>query len=42
VAAYTLIGFRMLQVCEELADEGKYHAGLILVELRFSYLAGLE
>ncbi len=42
VAAYTLKGFRMLQVCEELADEGKNHAGLILVELRFSYLVGLE
>ena len=35
VAAYTLKGFRMLQVREELADEGKNHAGLILVELRF-------
>jgi hypothetical protein len=36
MAAYTLEGFRMLHVCEELADEGKNHAGLILVELRFS------
>jgi hypothetical protein len=26
VAAYTLEGFRVLQVCEELADEGKDHA----------------
>jgi hypothetical protein len=26
VAAYTLEGFRVLQVCEELADEGKNHA----------------
>jgi hypothetical protein len=33
VAAYTLEGFRVLHVCEELADEGKNHAGLILVEV---------
>jgi hypothetical protein len=26
MAAYTLEGFRMLHVCEELADEGKNHA----------------
>ncbi len=26
MAAYTLEGFRMLQVCEELADEGENHA----------------
>jgi len=32
VAAYTLKGFRVLHVCEELADEGKNHAGMILVE----------
>jgi hypothetical protein len=32
VAAYTLEGFRMLQVCEELADEGKNHAGLSLLD----------
>jgi hypothetical protein len=30
MAAYTLEGFRLLQVCEELADEGKDHALLIL------------
>jgi hypothetical protein len=42
VAAYTLEGFRMLQVCEELADEGKNHAVLILVELRCSELMELE
>jgi hypothetical protein len=36
VAAYTLKSVRMLQVRQELADEGKNHAGLILVELRFS------
>ena len=36
VAAYTLESFRMLQVCEELADEGKNHAVLSLVEVRFS------
>ena len=35
MAAYTLEGFRMLHVCEELADEGKDHAELILVDLRF-------
>ena len=35
MAAYTLKGVRMLQVRQELADEGKNHAGLILVELRF-------
>ena len=35
VAAYTLKGVRMLQVRQELADEGKNHVGLILVELRF-------
>ena len=35
MAAYTLEGFRMLHVCEELADEGKNHAELILVDLRF-------
>jgi hypothetical protein len=33
VAAYTLEGFRVLHVCEELADEGKNHAGMILVEV---------
>jgi hypothetical protein len=36
MAANTLEGVRMLQVCEELADEGKNHAGLILVDVRFS------
>jgi hypothetical protein len=36
MAAYTLESFRMLHVCEELADEGKNHAELILVDLRFS------
>jgi hypothetical protein len=36
MAAYTLEGFGVLQVRQELADEGKNHAGLILVELRFS------
>jgi hypothetical protein len=35
MAAYTLEGFRMLHVCEELADEGKNHAELILVDLEF-------
>jgi hypothetical protein len=33
VTPHTLEGFRMLHVCEELADEGKNHAELILVEV---------
>jgi hypothetical protein len=33
MTAHTLEGFRVLRVCEELADEGKNHAGLILVEV---------
>jgi hypothetical protein len=33
MTAHTLKGFRVLRVCEELADEGKNHAGLILVEV---------
>jgi hypothetical protein len=32
MAAYTLKGFGVLQVRQELADEGKNHAQLILVE----------
>jgi len=32
MASYTLEGFRMLHVCEELADEGKNHAGLSLLD----------
>jgi hypothetical protein len=32
VAAYTLKGFRVFKVREQLADEGKNHAVLILVE----------
>jgi hypothetical protein len=35
MTAYTLESFRMLHVCEELADEGKNHAELILVDLEF-------
>jgi hypothetical protein len=42
VAAYTLKGLGVLQVCEELADEWKDHAVLILVESRCSELVGLE
>ena len=34
MAAYTLEGFGVLQVREELADEGKNHAELILVDVR--------
>ncbi len=34
MAAYTLKGFGVLQVREELADEGKNHADSILVEVR--------
>ena len=33
MAAHTLKGFRVLQVREQLADEGKNHAVLILVEV---------
>jgi hypothetical protein len=33
MAAYTLEGFGVLQVRQELADEGKNHARLILVEV---------
>ena len=33
MAAYTLEGFGVLQVRKELADEGKNHAELILVEV---------
>jgi len=36
MTAYTLEGFRMLHVSEELADEGKNHAELILVDVPFS------
>jgi hypothetical protein len=42
MAAYTLESFRMLQVCEELADEGKNHAVFSLVEVRFSASQQLE
>ena len=38
VAAYTLKGLGVLQVCEELADEWKDHAELILVEVQFQHL----
>ena len=36
VAAHTLKGFGVFQVRQQLADEGKNHAELILVELRLS------
>jgi hypothetical protein len=36
MTANTLESFRMLHVSEELADEGKNHAELILVDVEFS------
>jgi hypothetical protein len=42
MAAYTLEGFRMLQVGEELADEGKNHAVFSLVDGMFSCVVHLE
>jgi hypothetical protein len=42
VAAYTLKSLRMLQVGEQLADEGKNHAELILVEARLSVVSQFE
>jgi hypothetical protein len=42
MAAYTIEGFGVLEVRKQLADKGKNHAELILVELRCSDLMGLE
>jgi hypothetical protein len=42
MAANTLEGFGVLQVREELANEGKNHAVLILEETRCSEVVGLE
>jgi hypothetical protein len=42
MAAYTLKCVGVFQVRQELADERKNHAGLILVDVRFSGFAQLE